>query len=57
MDELLDQTSRALNERGIRGSLLIRRNNLVSRGYFTEASGARVQKRIQLGCGPIPACC
>jgi hypothetical protein len=29
MDELLDQTSRALNERGIRGNLLIRRNNLV----------------------------
>jgi hypothetical protein len=49
MDELLDRTSKALNERGIRGSLLIRRNTLVWRGYFTDASGARAQKRIHLG--------
>ena len=54
MDELLDQTSRALNERGIRGSPLIRRNNLVWRGYFTDTSGVRAQKRIHLGLRAHP---
>lgn len=54
MEELLNQTSRALNGRGVRGSLIVRRNNLVWRGYFTDTSGARVQKRIHLGLRAHP---
>lgn len=49
MDELIAQTSKALNARGIRGSLIAHRNSLYWRGYFTDASGQRSQKRIHIG--------
>ncbi len=49
MDELIAQTSKALNDRGIRGSLIAHRQSLYWRGYFTDASGRRTQKRIHIG--------
>jgi len=49
VDELIAQTSKALNARGIRGSLIAHRNSLYWRGYFNEPSGKRTQKRIHIG--------
>jgi len=49
VEDLISQTSKALNARGIRGSLIAHRNSLYWRGYFNDASGKRSQKRVHIG--------
>ncbi len=49
LDKLIAQTTKALNDRGIRGSLKAHRQSFYWRGYFTNANGRRAQKQIHIG--------
>ncbi len=54
MEDRVAKTSEALNDRGIRGSLVVYRGGFYWRGVFTDARGKRAQRRVKLDVAANP---